>query len=102
MSLSDRRLHRSGVEFPIRLGPWPPNRRTFASIENPKLNSTSIRHPPHQAIERIDLADEVALSESPDGGIARHCSDGLEAMSHKGHLSPHACRPSCGLAAGVP
>src|SRR5262245_3626383 len=75
LGLTDSRLHRSGVEFPIRLGPWPPNRWTFAPIENPKLNSTAIRHSPHQAIKRINLANKVALPESPDGGIARHCPD---------------------------
>jgi hypothetical protein len=83
------------------LGPWPPNRWTFAPIENPELNSSSIGNPPHQAIKRIDLADEVAFSKSPDGGIARHCPDGLKAMSHEGHLSPHASRSSRSLAASV-
>src|SRR5882724_13294751 len=61
LGLPDRRLHRSGVELPIRLGPWPPNRWPFAPIENPELNSSSIRRLAHQAIKRVDLADEVAL-----------------------------------------
>jgi hypothetical protein len=95
-------LHRSGIEFPIRLGPWPPNRWTFAPIENPELNSSSIRHTSHQAVECIDLADEMALPKSPYGGIARHCPDGLKAVRHEGHLSPHASRASRSLAACVP
>jgi hypothetical protein len=101
LSFPDRRLHRTGVEFPIRLGPRAPNRRAFAPIENPELNSSSIRHPSHQAIKRIDLANEVALPEPSDGGIARHSPDRAEAMGHKGHFSPHASRPGRSLAAGV-
>jgi hypothetical protein len=102
LGLPDRCLHCSGIELSIRLGSWTSNRRPFSSIENPELNSTSIRHPTHQAVKRVDLADEVTLPEPADGGIARHCPDGLEAMGHKGHVSPHASGPSCSLAAGVP
>src|SRR3977135_869966 len=69
LGLPDRRLHRSGIALAIRLSPWPPNRRPFAPIENPKLNSSSIRRPTHQAVKRIDFTDEVALPEPPDGGI---------------------------------
>src|SRR5882724_1131175 len=101
LGLPDRRLHRSGVELPIRLGPWPADRWPFAPIENPELNSSSIRRPTHQAIKCIDLADEVALAEPPDGWIARHCPDRSEPMRHKGHLSPHAGRSGRSLAPGV-
>jgi hypothetical protein len=101
LGLLDRRLHRNRIEFPISLGSRTSNRRSFASIENSELNSTPIRHPTHQAIKRIDLADEVALAEPPNGWIARHGSDRSETMSHKGDLSPHASRCGCSLAASV-
>jgi hypothetical protein len=65
------------------------------------LDPTSIGYSPHQAIKRIDLADEVALPKSPNGRIARHSPDRAEPMRHEGHLSPHACRSGCSLAAGV-
>jgi hypothetical protein len=90
LGFSDRRLHRCCIELPIGLGPWSSDCRTLAAIENPKLNSPQIGHPTHQAIERINLTNEVPLAQPPNGRVARHRPDGRRPMSHEGDLSSHA------------
>ena len=55
----------------------------------------------HQAIERIDLADQMTLAESANRRIARHRSDGGKAMGHQGGTGAHPRRRTRGLAAGV-
>ena len=60
-----------------------------------------IRDPAHQAVQRIDLADQMALAEAADRGIAGHRADGRKAMGHQRRPGAHARRRARGLAAGV-
>ena len=54
------------------------------------------------SVERIDLADEMALAQAADGGITGHGADIVEPMRHEGGLCAHARSRSRSLAAGVP
>ena len=99
---ADRLLHRSGVEPPIGLRPRAPDRRSLAPIENAKLDAALVGDPAHQSVEGIDLADEMALAQAADGGIAGHGADGVEAMGDERSLRAHARRRGRGLAAGMP
>src|SRR3954471_14449759 len=74
--LPDRGLHGGGVKLTVRLGPWSADGRTLAPVQHPKLDPTRIRHPTHQTVQRINLADQMALAETSDGGIAGHRPDG--------------------------
>ena len=79
----DRSLHGYRIELPVGLGTRSANRGALATIEHPELDSRSIRDAPHQPIQRVNLADEVALAQSPDRRVAGHRADGGEAMRHQ-------------------
>ena len=57
---------------------------------------------PHQAAERIDLPDEVALRGAADRGIARHVRDGRPRQRADRDRPAHARRRPRGLDTGVP
>ena len=60
-----------------------------------------VRNPPHQAIEGIDLAHEVALGEAPNRRVAGHLADGRGVVGDQqcGGAEPGGGR--CRLAARV-
>ena len=60
-----------------------------------------IRDAAHQPIQRIDLADQMALAETADRGIAGHRTDGRKAMGHQRRRRAHAAGRARGFAAGV-
>ena len=99
--LADRGLHRGGVELAVGLGAGTADRRTLAAIENPKLDAAGVRHPAHQAIERIDLADQMALAEPADRGIAGHGADGRKPVGDQRRPGAHPRGRAGGLAAGM-
>ncbi len=99
--LADRGLHGRGVELAIGLGARTPHRRTLATIEHAKLNAGGIGHPAHESIQRIDLADQMALAETTDRRIAGHRADGRKAMRHQCSHGSHARSRAGGLATGV-
>jgi hypothetical protein len=76
----ERLLHCGAVQFAVRLGSRAPNSGTFPAVEHPKLDSSAICNLPHQAVQRIDLADEMSLSQTSNGRVAGHFSDGFPAM----------------------
>ena len=98
----DRPLHRRGVELAIGLGARPAHRRALAAVEHAELDAAAIGHAPHQPIERVDLAHQMALAEPADRGIAGHGADGREPMGDQRDLRAHARRRRRRLAAGVP
>ena len=99
--LPDRGLHGRGIKLAVRLGPRSADRRTLAAVQHPKLDAAGIGDPAHQTIQGIDLADQMALAETADGGIAGHRADGRETMGHQGGLRAHPRSRARGLAAGV-
>ena len=99
--LPDRGLHRGGIELPVGLGARTADRRALAAIEHAKLDAAGIGDPAHQTIQRVDLADQMALAETADGGIAGHRADGGETVRHQSGRRAHPGRRSRGLTAGV-
>ena len=97
----DGGLHRRGIELAVGLGARTPHRRTLAAIEHAKLNAGGIGDPAHQPVQRIDLADQMALAEPTDRRIAGHRADGRKAMGHQRRLGAHARGGARGFAAGV-
>ena len=81
---TDSRLHRLTVELAVGLRARAANRRPFATIEKPELDTCRIGNPPHEAVQSVDLANQVPLAQSADGWIAGHCSYGVEAKGYKG------------------
>ena len=97
----DRGLHRRRIELAVGLGARPADRRTLAAVQHPKLDAAGIGDPAHQAVQRIDLADQMALAETADRGIAGHRADGRKAMGHQRGLRAHPRSRARGLAAGM-
>ena len=89
----DRRLHRRGIEFAVRLRPRSSDCRSLAAIQNPKLDAAAIGHPTHQAVQGIDLANQMTLAESSDRRIAGHRADGGELVGHQRCLAPMRAAP---------
>jgi hypothetical protein len=97
----DRGLHGLAVELAVGLGPRTLHGRALGAIEQAELDAGRIRHPPHQAVERIDLAHQMALAEPTDGRIAGHLADGGKAVRHQRRARAHAGRGGRSLAAGM-
>ena len=72
-----------------------------APVEQAELNAGGIRHPPHQPVHGVDLADEMAFAKPADRRVAGHDADRVEAQ--RDQRGPGAgARGSAGrLAAGM-
>jgi hypothetical protein len=75
-----RGLHGPPIKLPVGLRPRAAHGWTLAPVEQPKLDPCIIGNPPHQPIERIDLAHQMTFAQAPDGGIAGHFPDRVLAM----------------------
>ena len=67
----------------------------------PELDAGGVGHPAHDAVERVDLADQVALAQAADGRVAAHLADGLELVGQQQRARAQTRRRSRGFAAGV-
>ena len=76
----DKRLHGAPIELAVGLGARPLDGGAFAAVEHPELDAGGVGGAPHHAVERVDLAHQMALAQAPDGGVARHFANGGEAM----------------------
>ena len=99
--LADRGLHRGGVKLAVGLGARSADGRTLAAVQHPELDAAGIGDPAHQAVQGVDLADQMTLAETADGGIAGHRADGRKAVGHQRGLRAHPRSRARGLAAGV-
>ena len=99
--VADRLLHRRRIKLAVGLGARAAHCGPLAAIEDPELDATGIGDAAHEAVERIDLAHQVALAEPADGRIAGHGADGGEAMGDQGRARAHAGGCSRRLTAGV-
>ncbi|MGY4449064.1 hypothetical protein ACVWZR_003724 [Bradyrhizobium sp. i1.3.1] len=57
--------------------------------------------PAHQTIQRVDLADQMALAEAADGGVAGHRADRGETVRHQSGRRTHPGGSSRGFTAGM-
>ena len=80
LGLDDQPLHRQAIELAVGLGARPLHRRTLAAVEDAELDAGGVGGAAHQAVERVDLAHQVALAEPADRRIAAHHADRLEAL----------------------
>ena len=97
----DRALHGGGVELAIGLGAGAAHRRALAAVQDAKLDAALVGDAAHQAVEGVDLADQMALAEPADRRIAGHRADGRESVRHQRGFGAHPGRRSRGFAAGV-
>ena len=61
-----RALHGAAIELAVGLGPGPAHRRPLPAVEHAELDAGPVRGDAHDAVERVDLADQVALADAAD------------------------------------
>ena len=71
------------VELAVRLGARPLHGRALAAVQHAELDARTVDGAAHDAVERVDLAHQVALAEPADGRVAGHLADGFELVRHK-------------------
>ena len=76
--VGQRLAHGLFVQSAVGLRAGTAHRRTLAPVEDAKLDARSVGDPPHDAVHGVDLADQVALADTANGGIARHLANGLD------------------------
>src|SRR6516165_5719727 len=99
--IANRLLHGPGIERAVCLRARSAHGRPLATIEHAKLDAAEIGHAAHQAVERVDLAHQMAFAQASDRGIARHRADGREAMGDERDLRAHARGRGGGLATSM-
>src|SRR5579864_7677210 len=99
--LPDERLHSQAIELAIGLRARSLDRRALAAIEHAKLDAGGVGDAAHQAVERVDFANQVALAETADRRVAGHDADCLEALGDQRRGRAEAGRRRGRLAAGM-
>ena len=99
--LGQDRLHGPAVQLPVGLGPRSAHRRALAAVEDAELDAGPVDRPAHDAVQRVDLAHQMALGEPADRRIARHDADGVAAMGQQHGAGAGTCRGRRRLAAGM-
>src|SRR5204863_10156109 len=69
-------LHGRRIKLALRLRAWTADCRSLAPVEHSKLDSGSVGDAAHQPVERVDLPDQVALTEPANRRIAGHRANG--------------------------
>lgn len=85
------------VQIPVSLCARSLDSRTFSTVQQPELNTGRIRQPSHQTVQRIDLADQVPLSQSSDRRIARHRPRVVSPKRDQSYLCSQTCSSGGGL-----
>ena len=101
LCVDDLGLHCIAIELAICLGPGAANGWSLAPVQHSELNPRSIGNPAHQAIQRIDLANKLALAKAADSWIAGHDADRVLAMRYQCCPGTHARRYGSRLTAGM-
>ena len=90
------------IELAVCLRARPLDSRPLGTVEHAELDTRPVDHASHQAIERIDLSDEMPFAEAANRGITRHLADRLEFMRNERSTRAHTGSSRGRLAAGVP
>ncbi len=93
--------HFDAVKLLVALGARAPDGGATRGVEEAELDADGVGDFAHDAAERVDLADEVALGYAADGRVAAHLGDEVEVHGDERGLQAHARRGHGGLAAGV-
>ena len=98
---ADRCLHGLAVKLAVGLGAGALHRGAFAPVQHAELDAGGVSHPAHQAVEGVDLADQMPLAEPANGRIAGHLADGGEAVGDQRRARADAGGSRRSLAAGM-
>ena len=89
------------IKLAVGLGTRSAHGGALGKIEGAELDTAPVDGPAHDAIQRIDLADQMALAQSADRRIARHLADRLDPMGEEQGARTHPRRCGRGLTAGM-
>ena len=81
-------LHVLLVFAAVRLGPEGMDRRAFAPVQHPVLDTAVIRGHAHLAAQGIQFPDQVSLAGAADGGIAGHIAYGIQIDGKEDGVQP--------------
>jgi hypothetical protein len=90
-----------GIEFAVRLGPWPAHSWPFSTIEDSELDAAEIGDSSHKAIQSVDFPDQVAFSKPADSRITRHSADSAKLLGYEGRFRAHTGGRGRAFTAGV-
>src|SRR5256885_3840319 len=87
--------HHAAIARLVALGARRAHRRALRGVEPPELNSALIGDASHDAAQRLDLLDQVALADAAHRRVARHLPDGVEVAGEHEH-APVTFAAGCG------
>ena len=93
--------HGADVGLAVALGAGASDGGPFAAVEEAVLDGGRIGDLGHQAAEGVDFADDLALGEAADGGVAGHLGDAFGGDGEQRGPCAEASGGGGGLAAGV-
>jgi hypothetical protein len=91
----------TSIEDAIGLGARRPDCGAFARVEDAKLDARFVGSRRHRAAQRVDLLDEVALADAPDGRVATHLPQRFQAVRQQQGVATHASSGQRGFGAGM-
>jgi len=98
---AQQRLDSFAVKPPIRLRPRATHRRTLGEVEHLDVNGGRIRRAGHNAVQRINFADQMPLPYPADCWVAGHFANGFNLMSQQQGPRATARRGRRSLTAGM-
>ena len=98
----DQILNRPVKQCSVGLDARAPNRTTFRTIEHAIMYCGSISSAAYHPVQSIYLTDKMAFSQTSDGWIAAHLTDGVAVGSQQGGFGPHSRGGQRCFGAGMP
>jgi hypothetical protein len=92
-------LHGLAIELAVDLGARAAHGGTLGAVQHPKLDAGLVGHAAHDAVQGVDLTDQMALAQAADGRVAGHLADGLKLV---GQQQGARARRAAALAASQP
>jgi hypothetical protein len=90
-------LHRISIELTVDLGARASDSRALGTVQHPKLDTGPIGHPAHEPIKGIDLAHQMTLAQTPDGGVAGHLTKCFKPVGQEEGSRSKTCSSGGGL-----
>ncbi|MBB5576906.1 hypothetical protein GGD50_005553 [Rhizobium paranaense] len=92
-------MHGETIKLAIRLCTGAANGRTLLPIQHTELDACRICDPTHQAVKRVNLANQMTLAQTTNCRITGHHTNRIALMSDQGCLRAPAGSRSRSFAA---
>jgi hypothetical protein len=94
-------LHGLAVEASVDLAARAAHGGALGAVQHPELDAGRVGQAAHDAVQGVDLADQVALAQAADGRVAAHLADRLELVGEQERARAEPRRGRRRLAARV-